>query len=235
MHSALDLEGTIRPGLDILANEIVISLKKRVRFPQNLEIYKPGLVLGYPYQNLLEFELKRMERHHAELGRYVYATQDAFSDVSNVPLIIKRKTPKGPIRNYPTGNGKAIIDFYTNWIREACEPGTDSDIYGETVTADVETLILLRKRITLGKSVAEYKYKQHREALCAIADDADAIRALIIHEDREQRVLDKANQLACLYSFNPEQIKHIYDWIIKMTIQVEINYIQRRIRESSPS
>ena len=45
-HPDLDLQGTIRPGLDILANEIVIGLKKRSRFKANAAVYRKGLVLS---------------------------------------------------------------------------------------------------------------------------------------------------------------------------------------------
>ena len=41
-HPDLDLVRSIRPGLDILANEIVIALKKRTRFAHNPEVYVPG-------------------------------------------------------------------------------------------------------------------------------------------------------------------------------------------------
>ena len=69
MQKDLNLDKSIRPGLDILANEIIISLKKRSRYKQNLEVYRPGLVRDYPALSLLLYELARMEQVHAELGR----------------------------------------------------------------------------------------------------------------------------------------------------------------------
>ena len=72
-HPHLDLAGKIRPGLDILANEIVIALKKRSRFPTNEPVYKPGLILTRPSVSLLEHVLNNIETCHAELGRYTFA------------------------------------------------------------------------------------------------------------------------------------------------------------------
>ena len=77
MHPELNLKLSIRPGLDILANEIVIALKKRTRFPTNGPVYSPGLVVPAPGQSLLRYELGRVESIHAELGRYTFASQKA--------------------------------------------------------------------------------------------------------------------------------------------------------------
>ena len=68
MEPGLDLKSSIRPGLDILGNEIIIALKKRSRLPANPQIYAPGLVRGQPDTSLLDYELARVERVHAELG-----------------------------------------------------------------------------------------------------------------------------------------------------------------------
>ena len=54
-NAELDLAGTIRPGLDILANEIVIALKKRTRFLHNAPVYANGLIAGNPDISLLQY------------------------------------------------------------------------------------------------------------------------------------------------------------------------------------
>ena len=86
----VDLEKSIRPGLDILANEIVIALKKRTRFRHNAEVYAPGLVVTDRSVSLLRYELERHERLHAELGRYTFASQESFTDVADVRPVIDR-------------------------------------------------------------------------------------------------------------------------------------------------
>jgi len=231
MDKSLDLNGTIRPGLDILGNEIVIALKKRIRFKQNPEIYRPGLVLSRPDLSLLEYELGRVEQVHAELGRYRYATQEAFTDVSDVALTIRRPDPESPVRMIPSRQGEAIIRFYRGWVEDCCDPGSDSDTYGETVTADVAALQGVFERITLGKFVAEYKYGQEREKFRATGGDAEAMRELIINREREKNVLILARRLAEHYAFPPEQAERIFQWMIEITIAVEIQYIRERMRE----
>ena len=79
-HQALDLDESLRPGLDLLANEIVIALKKRTRFPRNPEIYRPGLVRTAPGDTLLDYVLGGVEHLHAELGRYAFVSQEAFTE-----------------------------------------------------------------------------------------------------------------------------------------------------------
>ena len=114
LHPDLDLQGTIRPGLDILANEIVIGLKKRQRYVSNPKIYQAGLVVPHPEQSLLLYELSRIEQCHAELGRYAFAAQDAYTDVSQVESILDRKAPESPVRDMASGVGHRICLLYTS-------------------------------------------------------------------------------------------------------------------------
>jgi chorismate mutase len=229
----LDLEGSLRPGLDILANEIVIALKKRSRFPQNPEIYASGLVVGQPGVSLLDFELARNERLHAELGRYTYATQEAYSRLGEVTLIIKRPPPQAPTRNYAAGKAIAIKGFYTDWVRECCAPGSDSNTCGETVTADVGALLNLAERIMMGKAVAEAKYQKEGAAFRAVVDDPEAIVARLRNVAREAKVLEIARELAEHYFFDPVQAERFFAWMIRTTIAVEVDYIQKRVREDA--
>ena len=156
-HPDLDLKGRIRPGLDILANEIVIALKKRTRFARNAPIYRPGLVRSDRSISLLEYELGRIERCHAELGRYTFAEQDAFTDVSTVQPVIDRDAPASPIRTMASSVGERIAAFYREWIVKTCRVSDDTVTYGETVTADVGALLAIMERVNLGKLVAEAK------------------------------------------------------------------------------
>jgi len=231
MHIYLDLDESIRPGLDILANEIIISLKKRSRFRQNPEIYRPGLVLGDPARSLLGYELERVERLHAELGRYTYCYQEPFNDLSDVRLVIKRPEPEKPIRDFSGQTGDTIIAFYQEMVRRYCKSGSDSGTYGETVTADVEALLYISERINLGKLVAEYKFQQDPEAFAASAGQPGAIRGLIVNKDREAEVLRTAAQLARHYEFDQDQAQEVFLWMIDRTVELEIAYIQHRLND----
>ena len=230
MEKELDLKQTIRPGLDILANEIIISLKKRMRYKQNLQIYEPGLVKDHAHLSLLEYELARMEELHAELGRYSYSDQESYTDVGKVPLIILRNAPPSPIYNIPTEMGKKTIDFYIHWIKKACPEGTDSDKFGETVTTDVVNLLNLLERITLGKLVAESKFQEESEAFKNTGGKYGAIENLIRHPEREDEVLDMAAQLARHYEFSEKEAASVFQWLIDATIDVQVRYIQNRLK-----
>ena len=234
MDARLDLSRKLRPGLDLLGNEIIIALKKRARFPQNPEIYVPGLVNGHPDVPLLDFELARTERFHAELGRYAYTRYDSFSDVGDVPLIIKRPPPQSPTHDAPTGMGPEIRAHYVDWTRSGCQPGSDSDTWGESVSADVAAMMDLAERITMGKSVAEYKFQADMQAYLDTSGDAARIEALLVNRERESEVIAQSRRLARLYEFDPEQAAAMFEWIIQTTIRVEVRYLQTRIAGSKP-
>jgi chorismate mutase len=230
MEKDLDLQHTLRPELDILANEIIISLKKRARYKQNLPIYEPGLVKGHPDLSLLEYEIARMEQVHAELGRYTYSDQESFTDVNNVSLIILRDAPPSPIYNVPTEMGKKTIGFYIQWIKKACPKGTDSDRFGETVTTDVANLLNLLERITLGKFVAESKFQKETDALVKTNGEYEAIKNLVKHPEREGDVLRMAAQLARHYEFSEKEAEYVFQWLIDATVDVQVRYIQNRLK-----
>ena len=229
MDKELNLEGALRPGLDILASEIVISLKKRSRYKQNLEIYRPGLVIGHDDLSLLEYELARMEELHAELGRYTYASQEAFTDVRHVPLIIRRQPLPCPIYNFATNLGPETIRFYLGWIETYCPAGSDSDTYGETVTTDVAALLNLFERINLGKYVAECKYKEAPERYRKTGGDPAIIERILADSEREAKVVEMAMRMAEQYDFDPAQARHVFEWLIRITLRVEIQYIKNRL------
>ncbi|MFW6303086.1 MAG: chorismate mutase [Candidatus Sumerlaeota bacterium] len=232
MSGYLDLQGRLRPGLDILAHEIIIALKKRTRYPRNLEIYNPGLVRHHPNTSLLEFELHRMEELHAELGRYTYAAQEPFSHLDDdIECIIERKAPEEPTRNYDLGMGPKIIEFYLEWMQEACESGSDSNTFGETVTADVTALIYIGERVNMGKSVAEFKYYQDPEKFHATHGDPDQLAALIVNREREEDVLSLAWELGEHYYCNPDRIRAFFRKMIDTTVELEVLYLQKRIAE----
>jgi len=232
MHPELDLQGHIRPGLDILANEIVIALKKRTRFHCNPAVYEAGLVVGQPTESLLRYELAQIERCHAELGRYAYASQDAFSDISQVRSVVVRDKPDSPVRNMASGVGDRIVDFYRQWVTRACQSGSDENTYGETVTADVVGLLAIMERVNLGKLVAESKYLENPDAFRESQGDRDTMLDLIIRRDREQKVLDLAATLAQHYDMEPAHAMDVFQFMIEVTKDIEVDYLRLRIAES---
>jgi len=228
-HPDLDLKGSIRPGLDILANEIVIGLKKRTRFATNVAVYKPGLVVAHPDVSLLRYVLSRVEQSHAELGRYTFAAQDAFSDVSAIRSVIDRAAPASPVRAMQSDVGEKIISFYCDWIDKHCRPGENTDTYGETVTADASVLLAMMERINLGKKVAEAKFTELTKEFVASKGDRDAMLALIVRRDREQEVIEISKQLAQHYDLTEAAAVSTFEFMIKATVDLEVDYLRMRI------
>ncbi|GAB4317639.1 MAG: hypothetical protein Kow0059_10770 [Candidatus Sumerlaeia bacterium] len=232
MDFPLDLEGAIRPGLDITGNEIIIALKKRTRFKQNLEIYRPGLVVGQPGRSLLDYELNRIECVHAELGRYTYASQEPYTDISRAALIIERDPPPSPVIPFTSNMGPRILERYISWITEGCSPGSNSDTWGESVTADVAALLSIQERINIGKYVAEFKFQKAPDSFYAARNDPEALRALVVNREREMEVIQGARQLAAHYSFDPDQAVRWFEWMIARTVEVEVAYLTRRLDQT---
>lgn len=227
----LDLAGTIRPGLDILANEIVIALKKRTRFLCNMPIYVPGLVIGQTSISLLEYELHSAEHQHAELGRYQFAAQEAFTDVSQIAPIIKRQPPNSAVRNIPSGVGQKILTFYQSWIKSACQKGTDETTFGETVTSDVNALLTIMERVNLGKSVGESKYREQSAAFHDTEGNRDAMLELIVRKDRMNDVLKLARKLALHYEIDADHVTNVFEFMMHLTIDIEVDYIRKRMSD----
>jgi len=228
-HPALDLKRSIRPGLDILANEIVIALKKRVRFARNEAVYVPGLVRTAPGISLLEHVLAGTERIHGELGRYTYASQDAFTDVAGIEPVIAREAPSNPIDPTHMDTGSWVLERYRRWVHGACRDASEPDTYGETVTADVAALLTILERINLGKYVAESKLGEQPDAFRATAGEREAILSLIVRQDREVEVLELAARLAEHYELEPGLAVEVFRWMIELTKDVEVLYIRRRL------
>lgn len=232
-HPHLDLAGKIRPGLDILANEIVIALKKRTRFKQNAPVYRAGLVVSDPGSSLLQHALGNIERCHAELGRYTFAEQEAFTDVQSLSPIINRRAPESPLHAMKSGVGDSIINFHQQWILEACEAGDNPDTYGETVTSDVAVLIAIMERVNLGKSVAEAKFLEQEHAFIETAGEREALLALLVKKDREAQVIELASNLAQRYDLPKEHAIAVFNFMISTTIDIEIDYLRLRINSAS--
>ena len=226
-HQALDLDHSLRPGLDLLANEIVIALKKRTRFPRNPEIYRPGLVRTAPGATLLDYVLGGVERLHAELGRYTFASQESFTEVAGVEPVILRDPPS-PITRMSSGAEARVKAFYLAWVERACRAGSDSNTYGETVTADVEALLCILERVNLGKFVAESKFAELESEFRKADGDIEATKELLVRKGREAQVYELASRLASHYELDAELAHEVFAWMIETTIDIEVAYIRMR-------
>jgi len=229
----LDLAGTIRPGLDILANEIVIALKKRTRFLQNLPVYSAGLIADKPEISLLQYELHAVECNHAELGRYQFTVQEAFSDVGDIKSVILRNSPHSVVMSVPSGAGDRILTFYKDWISKACQTGDNEDSYGETVTSDVAALLAIMERVNLGKTVAESKFRDLTDEFMETNGDREAMLSLIVRPDRMEQVLELSRKLAGHYEIPAPHIESVFEFMMSLTIDIEVDYLRTRIDQTS--
>lgn len=225
----LDLDRAIRPTLDILANEIVIALKKRTRFCRNAPVYAPGLVNGNPSISLLDHTLGAVEQVHAGLGRYTFATQDAFTKVSHVTPVIKRDPPPSGLRDIVVPVGPRVQSFYLDWVSTVCPEGDSPHTYGETVTADAAALMAILERVNVGRSVAESKYLELTAEFHACAGDREGMRNLLVRRDRERVVIELATRLADRYELPADAVVPVFEFMISVTVDIELDYLQARI------
>ena len=189
----------------------------------------PGLVIGKPDQSLLEYELARIEQCHAELGRYTFAAQESFSDVSHVEPVIDRASPESPILRLPGRQGPRILDFYQGWIVASCDEGIDSDTFGETVSADVSALLSIMERVNLGKLVAESKFQELTDQFLETGGNREAMLALIVRKDREAKVIELAGRLADHYDLPRVAVESVFRFMIDTTVDIEVDYLNARI------
>ena len=87
----------------------------------------------------------------------------------------------------------------------------------------------LAERITLGKSVAEYKFQSEQQAYMDTGGDAAQIQALLVNRERESEVIELSRHLARIYEFDEAQAADVFAWIIRTTIRVEVSYLQTRV------
>jgi chorismate mutase len=113
-------------------------------------------------------------------------------------------------------------------VEEHCPPGSDSDSFGESVTADVDALLSIQQRINLGLLVAESKFRASPDAYVAAKDDPARIRSMLVNKDREARVLQAAERLAHHYEVDPAAVTPLFEWMIAMTVEVEVSYLRMR-------
>ena len=178
------------------------------------------------------YELCRIEQCHAELGRYSFAAQDAYTDVSLVENIINRKAPESPVRDMASGVGQRIIDFYKLWIEKYCDNSDKPETYGQTVTADVDVLLAIMERVNLGKQVAESKFVELTDDFKATGGDREGMLKLIVRKDREQKVIDLSRNLATHYELTESAAVDVFEFMISVTVDIEVDYLRMRIDEA---
>ena len=220
----IDLVNDIRPKLDELAEEIIISLKRRSRFLLNEPVYRQEF--KKTGKTWFEYRLFKDQDTDSEFGRYVFDDQH--------PMLFSRDELAEPAERKPSENevvpvdidmGDKIVAFYREILPQICQVGYNNDTYGETVLQDSLNIRTLYERVCgIGPYVAQSKI-QDDPSLLDIVDELE-LREKLVYPDREEFVMAKGVALAEKYGLpNPEVGRWIFRRIIDLTLDVEVAYI----------
>jgi chorismate mutase len=231
VSSNLDLHD-LRTKLNQMTERIVSRLKDRSRYPLNAAIYRPDAI---PIANrsgisFLDFALEGLEHYHASLGRYRFPDQYPLTDVSpSAP--VERGSPTSPIMRVDIALKDAIVAFYRGLVQTLCPGGNDETTYGETVYCDADLIVLIHERINVGRYVAEAKL-QTDPSLVDVVEARHALARRLVQPQRAQIVIDQARSIATRYDLNADVVERCFRWITEKTLDVEIEYLRRKLGDS---
>lgn len=236
----LDLN-QLRGNLIRQEETIIFALIERAQFKQNLRIYQPNTVPLPDFDGCFtDYLLWETEKIHARVRRYTSPDEHPFFDQLPAPILPPFQYAQ-QIRETDISINDQVMDCYkTHIIPLICTPG-DDDNYGSSATCDVAALQALSKRVHYGKFIAEAKFQRARDCYIPLIQNRDTegllkeLRDAAVEKKLLKRVQQKAaaygqdigdDQCHPLYKIQPDVIAAIYrDWIIPMTIDVEIAYL----------
>ncbi len=234
----------IRSELDEMAKYLISRMWYRSIFPFNASIYEENGVTIKGMENVkyLDLWIEGLEKLHQELGgRFEYKDQHTLvSNKQDLPQsLIERRQSEFPIADVEIDVKDAVKNKYVNFIKQLCAPGENPDTYGESAYVDSDLMLYLYERINVGRFVAESKYRQE-PTIKEVINDRDALEKKLRVPHREKEVIASVKGIAEMYKldpanpdkhgFSPEQIEKIgefFQWIIDMTTEVEIQYLQK--------
>ncbi len=220
----------LRIKLDQMTERIISRLKDRLRYKLNNKVYQKNKILikNRGGISFFEFALEGLEKYHASLGRYKFP--DQFPIFSRYFFCqVKRKTPISSIAKVKINSGREIINFYLNSLKEFCIKGNDHLTYGETVYCDADIIELLNERINLGRYIAQVKLKKN--PLLLKIKNFKKLETGLRNLSREKEVLEKAKNTALRYKFPQKIAEKYFYWIIRKTIEVEIEYLKKAAKQ----
>lgn len=230
----------IRDMLRECENSIIFAILERSRWKRNPSSYHK-LSHG---DSLFSSMLKGTEDLHQRLGRYHCPEESPFTKLeSKVKKDIFPKK-KYQINTYLHPNhlvindNKIILDNYFKFLLPLITRDGEDENQGSAVTADINLLQALSRRIHLGKLVAEIKYRENPSAF--MDKNRDTIYQNLTNDEVENVILERLNKKILhlvddnneLFSIpNSNLVKNniisIYqDYIIPLTKEVEIKYFK---------
>lgn len=217
----------IRIRLDQQTERIVSGLKDRSRYPLNLGVYSEHFCDGKTW---FEYRLFMDQSVDAEFGRFEFDDQH--------PILFQRpQLPSPKVKRDWQNNGLIatdidiggrIIEFYKKVLPLICpDKREDRSSYGETVKADSNNILCLYERICgIGQYVAQSKI--NADSTLLRIQSKDGIRSKLVNREREEIVTARAIEIASRYELpNPEVLKDIFRAIIGITVDVEIDYVEK--------
>ena len=226
----------VRDRLIELEDIIIKGLWERSNYKQNLPIYDHNAE-EFKYKNNYEgtyfdFMFKQIENVHSIAGRYNCFDERPFYkglQECQVSREYNSQIPEEILKFSKKINFSPWIKIaYLNFITELCEEGEDAH-YGDSALSDIFNLQAVSKRIHYGILVMEAKYKDNQtqyDKLLSQNNDI-AIGAALKNVSVEQKVLQRVKEKSIKTGFKKPDIivKFFKNYIIPMTIQVELDYI----------
>lgn len=217
----------LRIRLDQMTERIVSRLKDRSRFPLNARVYEPD---GVPIEgrkgiSFLEFSLEGLEGYHASLGRYLYPGEYPIFSGRPVESKAARTVRMPELPAFLIAIKDDLLKFYLEVLPDLCFAGEDPDTYGETVYVDADLLELLHERINVGRYVAQAKIDGD-PTIRTLGHEPGQLAAKLTDPQREAVLLQSAHAAADRYQVDPALVEHVFQWIMRETLMVEVAYIR---------
>lgn len=227
----------IRTLLEECENSILFAIFERARWKSNNMAYQVNSITG---KSLFSMMLEGTEILHARLGRYHCPEEHPFSNIKNKLRSIHKqhyKINSYLIESHQSINHNSTIlkQYFKEILPKITSPGEDENL-GSAVTADINLLQALSRRIHLGKLVAQSKYSVTPEQF-RDKTDADLLDNLT-NKEAEDKILDRLrHKLAILKNVDSTHstlsniaintIISIYrEFMIPATKEVQISYFK---------
>lgn len=246
----------LRTNLVRLEESIIFVFIERAQFKLNADIYDPSAMPQFGGRSCLMHFLKETENMHSIVRRYLSPDEHPFYDRNDLPepILPPVQYPLSVKPNTININDR-ILDFYLNTILPSiCVEGDDQN-YGSCALYDISCLQILSKRIHYGKFVAESKFRSEPQLFTEAIrkKDISKLTELITKPVVEEQILQRVHLKAATYGTEPTQqtmnapsprnagsssatykispdiIASIYQQIMTLTKDVQIEYLLQRL------
>ncbi|ODQ76880.1 hypothetical protein BABINDRAFT_42673 [Babjeviella inositovora NRRL Y-12698] len=243
----------VRDALVRMEDTIVFAFIERSQFFSTPSVYtKNNFDIPDFDGTFLDWSLLQIERTQSQIRRYESPDELPFFPEQILSSFLPPLEYPPVLASYSDSLNinDEIKDLYVLNIIPliSAGEGEQPENLGSTVFCDVDCLQTLSRRIHFGKFVAEAKFRSETERFTKLIIDRDvagiedAITNSALEQTILQRLVKKGNAYGTdptlKYSQNPQSkvspefIAKIYkDWIIPLTMRVEVEYLLRRLED----